>query len=211
MSKIDATSAASETQRAGTRPGGRATKVVAAIHKAALELLAERGYAGVEIPEIAARAGVNRTTIYRRWPSKPDLMLDIMLSEMRAKVPTPDTGSFEGDLAQLLASIAEVLMQPLTQDLFHAFAMRRDIDPDYEAMRSAFWEERFAVSGNIVARAIARGEIPAGASPRDVLEAGSAPLYFRILALGETVDAGAIAALAKRVARQDFTDFPQSL
>lgn len=194
------------------RPGGRAAKVVAAVRTATLELLAERGYAGAEIPEIAERAGVNRTTIYRRWPSKADLVLDIMLAEMRDKVPTPDTGSFRGDLEQLLGSIADVLAQPAALGSFQILAARRDPDSDYADIRRRFWEERFAVSGAIVDQAVERGEIPAGVSPRAVLELGSAPLYFRILALGETVDAAAVRDIAERVARQDFgqPDFRES-
>lgn len=200
-------SAGTRSTESGTRPrpGGRAAKVVAAVQAAALELLAERGYAGVEIPEIAARAGVNRTTIYRRWPSKADLVLDIMLAEMRDRVPTPDTGSFRSDLAQLLGSIADVLTQPGAREAFQILAAQSDVDADYAAMRRRFWKERFAASGAIVERAIARGEIAAGASPRAVLELGSAPLYFRILALGEPVDAAAIADLADWVTAQDFS------
>lgn len=186
------------------RPGGRSTKVVAAVRAAAMELLAERGYAGVEIPEIAARAGVNRTTVYRRWPSKADLVLDIMLADIRAKVPTPDTGSFQEDLTRLLTSIADVLSHPAAQGLFQILAAQRDADTEYSDMRRRFWDERFAVSGAIVARAIERGEIPVGVSPRAVLEAGSAPLYFRILALGETVDPDAAGEIAAWVAAQDF-------
>lgn len=186
------------------RPGGRAAKVVATVRAATLELLAERGYAGIEIPEIAERAGVNRTTIYRRWPSKADLVLDIMLAEMRDKVPTPDTGSFRGDLERLLTSIADVLAQPAALGSFQILAAQRDPNSDYADMRRQFWEERFAVSGAIVDRAVERGEIPAGVSPRAVLELGSAPLYFRILALGETVDPAAVSDIAGWVARQDF-------
>lgn len=190
------------------RPGGRATKVVAAIRQAVFELLAERGYDDIEIPEIASRAGVNRTTVYRRWPSKAELVLQIMLDEMRAKVPTPDTGTFQGDLEDVLRSIVRVLADPAVRSLFHVLATNPDIVADNAKARSAFWARRFSVSGEIVLRAVKRGELPNGVSSRAVLELGAAPLYYRILALGESVDDPTISELAAWVARQDLVNFP---
>lgn len=190
------------------RPGGRAAAVVAAVRKAAFELLAERGYEAVEIPDIASRAGVNRTTIYRRWPTKSELLLDIMLEEMQAKVPTPDTGSFEGDLAELLASIARVLADPAMRGLFHVMGMRADSDDQSARSRERFWNERFAASGQIVTRAIARGEVGEGVSARAVLELGAAPLFYRMLILGEPVDRRAAADIAAWVAGQNLAGFP---
>ena len=182
--------------------------MVAAIRKAAFELLAERGYDAIEIPDIALRAGVNRTTIYRRWPSKAELLLDLMLDEMQAKVPTPDTGSFEGDLAELLASIARVLDDPASRSLFHILAARSDSGAQDGGVRARFWNERFANSGAIVSRAIARGEQAEGVSARAVLELGAAPLFYRMLVLGEPVDDGVAAEIAAWVVRQDLTGFP---
>ena len=66
---------------------------------AALELLAERGLAGMSIEEVAARAGVGKATIYRRWSSKGALALDAFLAEFKQQQPLPDTGSLRGDLA----------------------------------------------------------------------------------------------------------------
>jgi AcrR family transcriptional regulator len=193
------------------RPGGRAATVVAAVRKAAFELLAERGYEGVEIPDIALRAGVNRTTIYRRWPTKSELLLDMMLEEMQAKVPTPDTGSFEEDLAALLRSIAQLLADPLMRSLFHIIGGRTDHDDQTAKARERFWNERFTVSGQIVTRAIARGEVADGVSARAVLELGAAPLFYRMLILGETFDNRAAADLAAWVVGQNLTDFPLSV
>lgn len=198
----------SESDPPRARPGGRAAAVVAAVRKAAFELLAERGYEAVEIPDIASRAGVNRTTIYRRWPTKSELLLHIMLEEMQAKVPTPDTGSFEGDLAELLASIAQVLADPVMRSLFRIMGAHADGDDQTARARDEFWNERFAVSGQIVMRAIARGEVGEGVSARAVLELGAAPLFYRMLILGEAVDHRAVADIAAWVVCQNLADFP---
>ncbi len=56
------------------RPGGRSARVVRDVLRAAFELFAERGYGGLSIEEVSARAGVNKTTVYRRWPTKIDLL-----------------------------------------------------------------------------------------------------------------------------------------
>lgn len=69
-------------------------------------------------------------------------------------------------------------------------------------------EARFAVSGEIVSRAIERGELPEAVLARAALELGAAPLYYHILALGEAMDDLAIKDLASWVSRQDLKNFP---
>src|SRR5271168_3505369 len=73
-----------------------------AILTAAAELLADRGLAAMSIEEVAARAGVGKTTIYRRWPSKGLLALDAFVTSFREEQPLPDTGTLRGDLLAAL-------------------------------------------------------------------------------------------------------------
>src|SRR6476620_10356561 len=73
-----------------------------AILTATVELLAERGLAAMSIEEVAARAGVGKTTIYRRWPSKGLLALDAFVGSFREEQPLPDTGTLRGDLLSAL-------------------------------------------------------------------------------------------------------------
>src|SRR6185437_11155783 len=83
---------------AGGAPRGRPRSAEAdrAILTATADLLAERGLAAMSIEEVAARAGVGKTTIYRRWPSKGLLALDAFVISFRAEQPLPDTGSLRG-------------------------------------------------------------------------------------------------------------------
>ena len=74
--------------------------------------------------------------------------------------------------------------------------------------REEFWNERFATSGQIVTRAIARGEVGEGVSARAILELGAAPLFYHILILGEPVDHRAAADIAAWVVGQNLADFP---
>src|ERR1700739_419875 len=72
------------------------------ILQAAAEILAERGLAGMSMEEVASRAGVGKTTIYRRWASRGALAMDAFLAEFQSQQPLPDTGSLHDDLLAAL-------------------------------------------------------------------------------------------------------------
>lgn len=180
------------------RPGGRAAQVIAAVHGAALSLLEEKGYENLTIPDIATRAEVNKTTIYRRWPGKAELILDVALTRMRADVPMPDTGDLGRDLSALLRSIAAAMATPFSQGLLRAIM---SLGPEEAALYKPgrFWDQRFFDNAELVERAIERGEIGADTDPRQLLEMAVAPLFFRALILGRPLSKKEINALADRV------------
>ena len=179
------------------RPGGRATAVVAAVHSATVALLQEQGYERMEIPAIAERAGVNKTSIYRRWPGKAELVLDVALARLRNDVPLPDTGSVQGDLTALLRTIAAAIATPFVGGLLRALISHHP-EAGLADVRARFWTERYSISGEVVARAIARGELPATVDRRLLLEMAVAPLFFRGLITGMAISDTDIPALAQR-------------
>ncbi|EYS85955.1 TetR family transcriptional regulator [Cupriavidus sp. SK-4] len=181
----------------GSRPGGRAALVVAAIHQATLALLEEIGYDRMEIPSIADRAQVNKTSIYRRWPNKAELVLDVLLEQTKASVPLPDTGSVREDLRLLLHGVANQLATPFARGLLLAFIGSGHDDPTIQSTRSRFWAERFHVSGKLVERAVARGELRPETNPRVFLELACSPLFFRSLVANEAISDGYIDALVE--------------
>lgn len=181
-----------------SRPGGRASQVVAAIHAATLEILQEGGYEKLELPEVAARAGVNKTTVYRRWPSKGELVLEIALLRMRRDVPVPDTGTLQGDLCMLMLAIATTLRSPLIAGLLQAIVTHGNTTEALKHARVQFWTQRFSISGELVTRAIERGELPAGTSPRQMLELACSPLFFRSVVTGEAFTTDEIVEIARR-------------
>jgi AcrR family transcriptional regulator len=181
------------------RPGGRAAQVVAAVHAATVALLQERGYEGMEIPEIAERAGVNKTSIYRRWPGKAELVLEVALARLRTDVPLPDTATLYGDLVALMSTIAAALETPFARGLLRALISRGHEDAGLASLRERFWSERYAISGEIVSRAMARGELPATTDSRQLLEMAVGPLFFRALVTGAGVTAPEIDTIARRV------------
>ncbi|QYN03620.1 TetR/AcrR family transcriptional regulator [Pseudomonas protegens] len=180
------------------RPGGRSAEVVTAIYSATLEILEEGGYDSLELPEVAARAGVNKTTVYRRWPTKAELVLEIALLRMKQDVPLPDTGTLLGDLSSLLLDIQAAIKTPLIASLLQAAVTQGNDAEILKRIRIQFWSERFTVSGQLVERAIGRGELPVGTSPRQLLELASSPLFFRAVITGENVTKDEIFEIARR-------------
>jgi AcrR family transcriptional regulator len=134
-----------------------------AIMAAALELLAERGIAGMSIEEVASRAGVGKGTVYRRWSSKGALALDAFLAEFRQQQPLPDTGSLRGDLrASLRAWVRAVTRTPVGRilaDLIGEMQADKDLAVSYREQVLEPLRQQHRI---MLDRAIARGEIPAG-------------------------------------------------
>lgn len=183
------------------RPGGRSARVVAAVHAATLELLTEIGYDNLQLSDVAKRAQVNKTTVYRRWPTKAALVADLLASVTESNVATPDTGSLQADLEQLLSDIVTALSDRAIRAVLYAALTGADDSDDMRTTQTRFWEERFRRSGAVVDRAIARGEIPPGTDPRAVLEMAAGPVYFRALFTVDAVTPAYLSETARRTIR----------
>ncbi|MGE5287258.1 MAG: TetR/AcrR family transcriptional regulator [Micromonosporaceae bacterium] len=178
------TAASAEAARpeAAKRGRPRSEEAGRAILRAAAELLAERGLAGMSIEEVASRAGVGKATIYRRWNSKGTLALDAFLAEFQGRQPLPDTGSLRGDLLQALrawvAAVTRTEAGPMLAGLI------AEAQHDEELARA--WRERVvrplrAQHEIMLERAIARGEIPARTDKDVVLDLFFGAAYHRLL------------------------------
>lgn len=188
-------------QQKTQRTGGRSAVVVTAVHQAAMELLGEIGYDELQLPDVATRAGVNKTTVYRRWPSKAELVLDLMSTLAARQVSGRDTGNLVGDLIALLEDLSATLQTRVAQALLAA-SMRGALDTQAQAARTSFFNERFKRSGVIIERAIARGELPADTNARLVLEDACSPIYFRLFVSGDPITNEAIRLYATRAAQR---------
>src|ERR1051325_7702158 len=93
-----ATSLSPSTFCCRTRPGGRSAHIRAVVLEDGLAELASVGFHAPRLERIAKRAGVNKTTLYRRWGTREVLMLEAITERASVKVPIPDTGSLRGDL-----------------------------------------------------------------------------------------------------------------
>ncbi|MFJ4668450.1 TetR/AcrR family transcriptional regulator [Kitasatospora purpeofusca] len=162
------------------RPGGRAARVRQAVLAAALEVLAEEGVARFGIAAVAARAGVNETTVYRRWGTREKLVLDAMLAGSTEGIPVPDTGDIRTDLAAFARALADYLATPTGRAVARAAALSSD-DPGLAEAWETFWQSRLELAGAIVERAVERGELPTGTDTGLALELLCSPLQTRAL------------------------------
>lgn len=178
------------------RPGGRTARTRALALRAVLDELVERGYRHLTVEGVAARAGVHKTTLYRRWGSIDALLADAATQAMDQAVPIPDTGTLEEDLVQLASLIAANLRRPLTQALVRAVAAEADRGRRLRDVSAAFWWHRAELTRELVDRAVSRGELSIGTDPAALLEALVAPIYLRLLVTGRPIDAVTVRAAA---------------
>jgi AcrR family transcriptional regulator len=169
------------------RPGGRSARVRSAVLEATLDALSEHGADGLSVADVATRAGVHETSIYRRWGSRERLMIDALLSYSEHQLPIPDTGSLRQDLTVFATQLAAYLASPRGSTLLRALALATD-DPSITEARDGFWQTRYELAKVMIERAVARDEIPDPADPRLALEILIAPLHFRTLLTSEPVD-----------------------
>ncbi len=161
----------------------------AAVLEATVEVLFERGFDTLSIREIAERAEVHESSIYRRWGTKADLVVDALLSRVGQEVPTPDTGSLRGDLLVTLRKVNAFLGTPLGENLVR-MALRQD-GFSYSD-HSRYWTDRFTRASAMLDRAEARGELRSGVDRFLTFETLIGPLYFRLLLTREPLDDGVL-------------------
>ncbi len=151
------------------------------------ECLVEGGPERFGVPEVAERAGVHKTSIYRRWGDAGSLLLDALLSRAGEELPVPDTGSLEEDLLRLVEEVAAFLEGALGGALAR-MAVSMVSNEDLVAARREYFSGRFARVAEVFERAVEREELPAGTDPHLALEALVGPLYLRVLVTGEPLD-----------------------
>ncbi|MFT4306667.1 MAG: TetR/AcrR family transcriptional regulator [Microbacterium sp.] len=132
---------------------------------ATIDMLAECGYEGMTIDAVATRVGAGKATVYRRWPSKADLVLDAVacLKPGRAQAALPDTGTLRGDL---LAMVTPLPLKDAERKLrvMAGVASMMSREPELaEAAFRAILEPRVVANRALLRRAVERGEIRADA------------------------------------------------
>jgi AcrR family transcriptional regulator len=134
-----------------------------AILAAVVELLGETGYEAMTMDAVAARAHASKTTIYRRWQGKPELVKAAVDGYVAGRLPvSADTGSLRGDLMAVMRAMRGHLTDEflaMMSGLLHA--MRTD--PELAGVLRSHLAEDYSAALPIIRRAAARGEVPAGA------------------------------------------------
>jgi AcrR family transcriptional regulator len=171
------------------RPGRpRSEEAHGAILDAAMSLLREVGYDALAMDAIAARAGVGKATVYRRWTTKETLVAEA-IGRIMSAVRLPDTGTTEGDLRVLMRSAVAMYRDPTTGMLLSGLvaAMARS-ERIAEAVRSGFIATRRDALRSVLERGVARGEVRKGVDLDLALDLLGGPLLYRALITGGPVD-----------------------
>lgn len=188
-----------QTHLAGTmRPGGRTARVRAAVLEATQDELVERGFHGLAMDQVAARAGVGKTTVYRRWGGPAGLVADLMTSLAEESAPHADTGGIEGDLLANAMNVLGAITDERLGATFQAVIAAATCDAEAADALAAFYARRIADWTPVVDLAVRRGELPAGTDGAEVIRAVSAPLYYRLVVTREPVDAATAERAAAR-------------
>ncbi|MEV6963053.1 TetR/AcrR family transcriptional regulator [Streptomyces sp. NPDC051207] len=182
------------------RPGGRTARVRAAVLRAAGDVLAERGFAHLDLADVARRAEVGKTTVYRRWGTPAALVADLLADMAEQSLPRTDTGSVLGDLRANADLVRRTLADPRQGALFRAVIAAASCDERTAGALRRFYAVRVAEWAPCVEQGVRRGEVPAGTDAAAVVRAVSAPLYYALLTTGEAPDPAA----ADRAARAAF-------
>ncbi|MEE2677279.1 MAG: TetR/AcrR family transcriptional regulator [Myxococcota bacterium] len=169
-----------------------------AIIAATLELLAEAGYEGVRVAQVARRAGVSKATMYRRWPTKTQLVV----AALRTTPPLQpvDTGSLADDLEALLVQFLAIVDATPLAGVLAALAAERRRDPDLARVLDPFVRERTRPLVESMQRAVARGEIPPTVDLDLAASLAGGPILTRVL-FGGATDPDVVRSLVGLVVR----------
>jgi len=171
------------------RSRGRPRDPVAdrAILAATLAVIAEQGYTGLALTEVAKRAGVSTATLYRRWPSKAPLVLDALRTLILA-IDLPDTGNTQQDLIVFVTERIQTLSSPLLAQLIPALTAEAQRNPAFadmfRSLQTPVRQQAFALFD----RGISRGDLPATLDRDLALDLLLGPITFRQLVGGAPLD-----------------------
>ena len=183
-----------------TRSGRpRSPAADAAIRTATLDLLRSAGYANITMAGVAAKAGVSTATLYRRWHSKLDLVVDV-LQALAEDWQVPDTGSLEGDLGAVLKTMLNGMASTgaIMRGLVGEFARNGELA---EALRRNLILPRRAAMVEVLDRAVRRGEIRPGLDYDVVFDMLAGALYYRATVLGRPTTKAVADALSELILR----------
>ena len=176
----------------GTAPGAaagldpRVERSRRVILQAVLDALGEVGYGALTIEAVAARAGVGKSTIYRHWPGKLELVEDAFRT-LKAPIVVPDQGSLRDRVVAVIEQVACLVAESTYSSCMPALIDAAERDPNVRDFHCRFSAERRAVLVGILRDAVRTGELPATADPELLADALVGPILLRRLMLGQPV------------------------
>jgi AcrR family transcriptional regulator len=191
--------AAAEACRKRGRP--RSAEADEAILEAAIDAFVEDGWNGLTIEGVAARAGVGKATIYRRYESRTDLLFAAARRLAEERDPVPDTGTLRGDLLALVQSFVRMMASTrhgqAIPEMVAATAKHPELNPPYREFLSGRRDAWRAAIG----RGVERGDLPPGVDRELLVDQLVGPLFYRTLVSHEPIDDEYVDRLVESVVR----------
>ena len=174
----------------------RSERTRRAILDATRELLAEQGVGRLTVEGVAARSGVAKTSIYRRFRGKDELALAVLIDMVETVTATPDLGDTREELRVFVTAVVDILSGTLMGRVMRGIVSDLATDPELgAAFREKVVALRLAEVRQLVERGVARGDLRPDADPDLAHELLCGPVYYRLLLSGAPLDH----ALAERV------------
>ena len=173
----------------------RSERAHQAILEAAYELAVERGAAKVTIEAIATRAGVGKQTIYRWWPSKGALLLDVLIDAVGAVSEMPDTGDLAADLRTQMTAVTELFQSDFARFYTGLIAEAQGDETVAWGLAEQLIERADGPRRRRLEKAQTDGEIRRDVDVVAAAEALYAPLYYRLLLHTAPLNADQVDAL----------------
>ncbi|MFJ6632095.1 TetR/AcrR family transcriptional regulator [Streptomyces sp. NPDC091376] len=186
------------TERGPGRP--REERVTGAVLNAVVELVTEQGMQAVTMDAVAARAGVSKPAIYRRWPTKQDLVIAAAESRI-GTLSVPDLGDLRAELRVVLTARLEAYRLPGSDRLIAGMIGAAAEAGAVRGQYAQYTERITSETRRILERGIARGDVRPDVDVRAAATLVAAPLLFRLIGEQVLPDAGFVEALVDLVAR----------
>jgi AcrR family transcriptional regulator len=175
-----------QSRRTPGRP--RSVEADEAILEAAVDLIAEVGIEAFTMEGVAARAGVGKGTLYRRYPNKLDLIVRAVRTYTRVGAPPPDTGTTRGDVLAVVDDLVAIVTDTPMGRMLPILVAARTRVPDLDVAYSEIVADKRARSAAVVRRGIARGDLRADVDVEVVVDAFVSPVFYRFLVTDAPLD-----------------------
>jgi AcrR family transcriptional regulator len=171
--------------------------VTARVQQSVLDLLVEGGAQACTFKAVAERAGVERSTLYRRYPDRWDMIIDAVMAFGAADIVPDRCGSFADDLRSVLKKLAAVLLTPLGPAVVAAAAELRS--GSGEDFSRAYFVQRMSQLRPMFDAAVVRGELPPETDREALFTFAAGPVYFRLFIAARAVDDAFIDSIVETV------------
>jgi AcrR family transcriptional regulator len=160
----------------------RTARVRAAVLAAAGDILQRDGYGGLTMERVAADSGVAKTTLYRRWPTKASLCMDLYLDVAGRELRDPDTGDVARDLKQIANTVVTLQKRTVAGPAFIGLIAEAQVSPDTRsAFLAEFADRRRQITRTVLRRAMARRQLRPDTDIDLVIDVIGGATMFRLL------------------------------